>query len=65
MGSLYIVLLRILFSVVLAFLISLVFFKGSIIKILGLAAIMFVLAYLFEFTRKRDKKGGERGTHSL
>jgi hypothetical protein len=57
MGSLYIVLLRVFFAIVLAFVISLLFFKGiSIIKILGLAAIMFVLAYLFEFTRKRDRR---------
>jgi hypothetical protein len=57
MGSLYIVLLRVFFAIALAFVISLLFFKGiSIIKIFGLAAIMFVLAYLFEFTRKRDRK---------
>ena len=57
MGSLYIVLLRIFFSIALAFVISLLFFKGIlIIKIFGLAAIMFVLAYLFEFTRKRDRR---------
>jgi hypothetical protein len=57
MGSLYIVLLRIIIAIALAFVISLLFFKGiSIIKIFGLAAIMFVLAYLFEFTRKRDKR---------
>jgi len=57
MGSLYIVLLRIFFSIALAFVISILFFNGiSIIKIFGLAAIMFVLAYLFEFTRKRDRR---------
>jgi hypothetical protein len=40
----------------LAFLISRIFFQGaSIYKILGLAVIMFVLAYLFEYTKRKDK----------
>jgi hypothetical protein len=50
--------LRLVLSVLLAFLIGRFFFQGaSIVKILAFAAVMFALAYLFEYTRKRDKEG--------
>jgi uncharacterized membrane protein YuzA (DUF378 family) len=46
----------------LAFLISRFFFQGaSMVKILGLAAIMLILAYLFEFTKRKERKG-QNGT---
>ena len=54
--------LRLILSLLLAFLISRFFFPGaSIVKILGFAAILLVLAYLFEYTRKKGK-GGKDGT---
>lgn len=56
MRSLRFLLIRLILSLVLAFLISRFFFPGiSIIKMLGLAAVMLAMAYLFEHTRKRDK----------
>lgn len=57
-----VLLLRLILAVLLAFLIGRFFFPGaSIFKISGFAAIMLVLAYLFEYTRKKDK-GGKDGT---
>lgn len=57
MGTYSIFLIRLVVSVVLAFLISRLFFQGtSLVKILGLAAIMLILAYLFEYTRRKDRK---------
>ena len=48
--------LRLGLSLLLAFLIGRFFFQGgSMGKILALAGSMFVLAYLFEYTKKRDK----------
>ena len=62
MGAYTVFLIRLVVSVILAFLISRLFFQGaSIVKILGFAAIMLVLAYLFEFTRRKDRKG-QNGT---
>ncbi len=50
-------LIRLVVSIMLAFLISRFFFQGaSMYKILGLAAIMLVLAYLFEFTKRKDRE---------
>jgi hypothetical protein len=61
-GTYSIFLIRLVVSVVLAFLISRLFFQGaSLVKILGLAAIMLILAYLFEYTRRKDRKG-QNGT---
>ena len=55
-------LIRLVVSIMLAFLISRFFFQGaSMYKILGLAAIMLVLAYLFEFTKRKDREG-QNGT---
>ncbi|KPK26524.1 MAG: hypothetical protein AMK69_11890 [Nitrospira bacterium SG8_3] len=62
MGTFTIFLIRLVVSVILAFLISRFFFQGaSLVKILGFAAIMLILAYLFEFTRRKDRKG-QNGT---
>ena len=58
MGTFTIFLIRLVVSVILAFLISRLFFQSaSMVKILGFAAIMLILAYLFEFTRRKDRKG--------
>ena len=62
MGSYSIFLIRLVVSIIVAFLISRLFFQGaSMVKILGLAAVMLILAYLFEFTKRKDKKG-QNGT---
>ncbi|MFH1125298.1 MAG: hypothetical protein V1758_16705 [Pseudomonadota bacterium] len=51
--------LRLILSVFLAFFMGRFFFQGGfVVKSLGLAAVMLALAYLFEYTKKRDK--GER-----
>lgn len=56
MGAFSVFLIRLVVSIMLAFLISRIFFQGaSIYKILGLAAIMFVLAHLFEYTKRKDR----------
>jgi len=61
MHPFYIFFIRLILSIILAFFIGRFFFQdASIIKIIGLGLILFILAYLFEFTRKRDK-GGENG----
>lgn len=57
MGSFYIFFIRLILSFLIALLISRFFFQGtSIVKVLGLAVILFVLAYVFEYTKKRDKR---------
>ena len=62
MGTFSIFLIRMVVSIILAFLISRFFFQGaSMVKILGLAAIMLILAYLFEFTKRKERKG-QNGT---
>jgi heme A synthase len=54
--------LRIILSLLLAFLIGRFFFPGaSVLIVLGFAAILFALAYLFEYTRKKEK-GRDNGT---
>jgi hypothetical protein len=61
MRPLNIFFIRLIISVFLAFFIGRLFFhEMSIIKMFGLAAVMLVMAYLFEHTRKRDK-GGKDG----
>ncbi len=56
MGAFSVFLIRLVVSIILAFLISRMFFQGaSVYKILGLASIMFVLAYLFEYTKRKDR----------
>lgn len=57
MGAFSVFLIRLVVSIILAFLISRLFFQGaSMYKILGLAAIMLVLAYLFEFTKRKGRE---------
>ena len=54
--------LRLILSLLLAFLIGRFFFPGaSVVKLLGFAAILLTLAYLFEYTRKKEK-GKKDGT---
>ena len=51
-------LVRIFLSLILAFVLTRIFFQGaSTIKTLMLALALLVFAYLFEFTRKRDEGG--------
>jgi uncharacterized membrane protein len=58
MGAFYVFIIRLVLSIMLAFLISRFFFHGRpMIKIFGLAAIMLALAYLFEYTKKKDREG--------
>ena len=60
MGSFSIFFIRLVLSVMLAFIISRFFFQGtSMIKIFGLAVIMLGLAYLFEYRKKEDKENGK------
>jgi uncharacterized membrane protein len=48
--------IRLILSVICAFLVSRFFFqKLAVIKVFGLALILLGLAYLFEYLRKRDK----------
>ena len=59
MGKPEIFALRMVLSIVFAVLISRFFFQNmEIIKIIGLGIVLFGLAYLLEYLRKRDK--GER-----
>jgi hypothetical protein len=58
MRKLYILLMRMVLAVLLAYFIVRIFFEGaSALRVIGLAAIMLLLAYLFEYTRRK------RGTH--
>ena len=62
MGAFSVFLIRLVVSIILAFLIGRLFFQGApMYKIFGLAAIMLVLAYLFQFTRRKDREG-QNGT---
>jgi hypothetical protein len=59
MRGLQIFLIRLGLAVVLAYFICRVFFEGaSALRVVSLAAAMLLLAYLFEFTKKR---GGTHG----
>jgi uncharacterized membrane protein len=59
MGSLYAFIVRVGLSILLAVMICRFFFKGtSVIKIFGLALIMLGLAYLFQYTRRKDRGEG-------
>ncbi len=61
MGGLIIFLIRAVLSAMLAVLIERVFFQSTALpKIILLAVVMLGLAYLFEYTKKRDS-GGEYG----
>jgi len=49
--------IRLILSIMLAFIICRFFFQGTpIIYIMGLAVVMLGLAYLFEYTKKRNKE---------
>ena len=62
MGRFYIFIIRLILSGILALLICRMFFKETpLFKVIGLAVIMLGLAYLFDYTKKRDK-GGENET---
>jgi len=61
MGGLIIFLIRAVLSAMLAVLIGRFFFQSTALpKIILLAVVMLGLAYLFEYTKKRDS-GGEYG----
>ncbi|MFZ7113641.1 MAG: hypothetical protein ACOWYE_18325 [Desulfatiglandales bacterium] len=57
MNAFYIFIVRVVVSIVMAFFICRFFFPGQpLYRVLGLAAIMLGLAYLFQYTRKRDRE---------
>jgi ABC-type sulfate transport system permease component len=59
MSSLAVHLIRLILAILIAWLISRLFFPGvSVLKVIVLAAVLLGLAYLFEYTRKRDRGGG-------
>jgi hypothetical protein len=54
-----IIVLRLILSGIFAVVISRLFFDDmSAIKVLGLGVALFGFAYLFEYVRNRDKRGG-------
>ncbi len=56
MTSLWRLLLRVFLSLILAFILTRIFFQGSsTTKTIILALVLLIFAYLFEYTRKRDK----------
>jgi succinate-acetate transporter protein len=57
MGKFEIFVIRLILSVLFALLACRVFFKGTpLIKVMGLAAILLGLAYLFEYIRRRGNE---------
>jgi len=61
MRSLEVLAIRLILSIIFAFIVYLFFFRGApILNIFGLALIMLGLAYLFEYLRQRGK-GGTNG----
>ena len=49
-------LLRVFLSLILAFILTRIFFQGaSTLKTFVLALVLLIFAYLFEYTRKKDK----------
>ena len=61
MGSYYILLIRLILSVIISLVVCRMFFQSiPVYKIIGLAVLIFGLAYLFEYLRnvgKGDKDG--------
>jgi FtsH-binding integral membrane protein len=58
MGKFHIFLIRLVLALVLGFLIVRGFFRGaSILHVIAMAGAMFFLAYLFEYTKKKDRGG--------
>jgi hypothetical protein len=56
MNVFYIFIMRLVLSIVLAFIICRFFFPGwPIIRVMGLAVVMLILSYLFENMRKKEK----------
>jgi hypothetical protein len=61
MRGLYLFLMRSVLAAVFAFAICRIFFPGaSPLRVTALAAAMLVLAYLFEYTKRKDR-GGTHG----
>ncbi|HEJ83469.1 MAG: hypothetical protein K9N21_12850 [Deltaproteobacteria bacterium] len=59
MKKIRIVVIRLILSGIFAFVISRLFFESmSATKVLGLGVALFGFAYLFEYVRIRNKKGG-------
>ena len=57
MGGIYIFFIRLILSAVFAAIISMFFFNGiRPLKTSILAAVMLLLAYVFEYTKKRDSQ---------
>jgi hypothetical protein len=57
-GRIMVLLLRVFLSIGLAILLGHIFFQGlPLIKTLALAGVVFALAYLFEYTKKKDRGG--------
>ena len=57
-GQGLVLLLRLFLSIGLAILLGRIFFQGlPLIKIFALAGVMFALAYLFEYTKKKNRGG--------
>jgi hypothetical protein len=53
-----VLLLRLFLSVGLAILLARIFFQGlPLVRTFALAGVMFALAYLFEYTKKKDRGG--------
>lgn len=53
-------LIRLVLAILIAWLISGFFLQGaSFLKVAVLAAVLLGLAYLFEYTKKRDRAGGK------
>jgi len=63
MRSISVHLIRLVLAILIAWLIGRFFFPGmSLLKTAVLAAVLLGLAYLFEYTKKRDGGGGTRGS---
>jgi len=53
------IVIRLILSGVFAFILARLFFQEmSASRVLGLGVVLFGFAYLFEYIRQRDKKGG-------
>ena len=58
MGALEVFAIRLILSIIFAFIVCRFFFRGTpMINVFGLAAIMLGLAYLFEYFRRKGKGG--------
>jgi len=58
MGALEVFAIRLILSIIFAFIVCRFFFRGApMVNVFGLAVIMLGLAYLFEYLRKMGKGG--------